>query len=78
MRQKGPWLPGNTHKDKGEMWANLPAFWQGQCEAFIRSESVAIYCTLHRDGIGGKGKGKSKERVLLVTEHVVSYAKGNQ
>ena len=26
MRQKGPRLPGNTHKDEGEMWADLPAF----------------------------------------------------
>ena len=54
MRQNGPWLPGNTHKDEGEMWADLPAFQQGQREVFIRSESVVIHCTLHRGGIGGK------------------------
>ena len=74
MRQKGLRLPGNTHKDEGEMWADLPAFRRGQHEVFIRSESAAIQCTLHREREGGKVRVKSKG-FPPATERTALYAK---
>ena len=42
----------------------------------IESESVAIQCTLRREGESGRKESeKSKRRVLLATDHTASYAK---
>ena len=56
-RQKGPRLPGNTHKRKGNMgrFACLSA--RPRAGYLYESESAAIQCTLQRER-GGKGKGE--------------------
>ena len=73
-RQKGLQLPGNTHKDEGEMWADLPAFRQGHARGIYMNPSPQQYNIHYTEREGGKVRAKSKG-FPLATERTVSYAK---
>ena len=54
MRQKGLRLPGNTHKNEGEMWADLPAFRQGHARGIYMNPSPQQYNVRYTEREGGK------------------------
>ena len=76
-RQKGPRLPGNTHKRRGNMgrFACLSA---RPARGIYTNLRLQRYNVRYTEREGGKRKRKSKERVSPVTEHAASYAKGNR
>ena len=76
-RQKGPQLPGNTQRRRGNVgqFACLSA---RPARGIYTNPRPQRYNVHYTERGGGKRKRKSKERVLPVTEHAVSYAKGNR
>ena len=56
-RQKGPRLPRNTHKRRGNMGRFACLLARPRAGYLYESESAAIQCMLHRER-GGKGKGE--------------------